>query len=101
METLASVPCQIYNYADDSRLILCLEDSARAQVQACNILRFITSWMGLNALKLNPDKTELLVVWMHVEVCSELFWPPEMGSSPVLVPSVKILGLTFGMKLYG
>ena len=74
--------CLVYNYANDTQLILHLDDSVRAREQACDILRFITSWMGHNALKLNPDKTELLIFGKQADVWSELFWPLEMGSPP-------------------
>ena len=53
VESLASMQCQVYNYADDTQLILRLDHSVRAREQACDILRFVISWMGHNALKLS------------------------------------------------
>ena len=58
-------------YADDSQLFLSLKGADRLsdfklQLEAC--INDICCWMAFNELKLNPDKTELLVI--HSSYCS-------------------------------
>ena len=48
--------------------------------------------MNENFLKLNPEKTELLVVGSRENIWSDAFWPIEMGPTICPVPVVKSLG---------
>jgi hypothetical protein len=58
---------QVHMYADDTQLYLtfkpnipCQETSALQQVRTC--VADISRWMTKNKLKLNPDKTEFLII---------------------------------------
>ena len=56
---------EFHLYADDSQIYfsfdssLCCLSAVVSRIQAC--LSDISSWMSLNGLKLNGDKTELLI----------------------------------------
>ena len=52
-------------YADDSQLYISFSsgDSAAALNGLQSCLASVQSWMSTNKLKLNPDKTEFLLVW--------------------------------------
>ena len=51
---IASLPlldCKVYNYAEDTQLLLQLGNSISSQSNAQAILRFINQWMNANSLK--------------------------------------------------
>lgn len=62
VEALADMECQIYNYADDTQILIQISNCTMALVQTQNILKFMVNWMTANYLKINPDKTEVLAV---------------------------------------
>ena len=97
--TLADMDCRVHNYMDDTQLLLRLENSTASYARVQTILRYIYSWMNSNFLKLNPEKTELLVVKASKNPWSDLYWPAEMGPSPSPVPAVKSLGLVIDTSL--
>ena len=97
--SLAQMDCQVFNYADDTHLLLLLDSSPDAQVNAKAILCFITNGMSHNSIKLNPDKTELVVINAHINPWSDLYWPAELGTSPVLALAAKSLGITLDVHL--
>ena len=57
-----SIPHHLY--ADDSHLYVSFEsgDSTAALNDLQSCLAFVHSWMSMNKLKLNPDKTEFLLI---------------------------------------
>ena len=54
--------CKVYNYVDDTQLQIRMTTSTASQANARSILRVISHWMNSNFFKLNPEKTELLVI---------------------------------------
>ena len=89
--TLDRMDCCVFNYADDTQLILCLKGSPQSQYNAQCILRFISKWKSSNSLKLNPDKTELVVVKAGGNPWSDLYWPSELGNPPSPLPQLRAL----------
>ena len=55
--------------------------------------------MNTNYLKLNPEKTELLVITADRSSWSDDFRPIELGNPPSLAPAVKCLGLVIDAGL--
>lgn len=99
IEALAKLDCQVYNYAEDTQLIIRTDNSSQAQLKVQNILRFTINWMTLNSLKVNPDKTGVLAIATGANPWSSLFWPLELGTTPIPVPAVKSLGIRLDSML--
>lgn len=62
ISALIQLECRIYNYADDTQIIVQIDSSPSAHLKMQNILKFTVNWMAANSLKINPDKTEVLAV---------------------------------------
>ena len=90
---LANMDCYIFNYADDTQLVVKLDNSVQACENVQGILRFIMNWMTSNWLKTNPDKTEVLAISTKGCPWSDRFWPTELGTAPAPVKVVKSLGI--------
>ena len=54
--------CKLFNYADDTQLILGISNYVQSQGNVQNILHFIVHWMTSNWLKVNPEKTKVMIV---------------------------------------
>ncbi|XP_078499183.1 uncharacterized protein LOC144754819 [Lissotriton helveticus] len=96
---LNELECQIYNYADDTQIIIRIHNSLPAHQKVQNILKFTINWMSANYLKINPDKTEVLAVTNDANPWNCLFWPPELGKYPEPATAVKSLGIKIDSKL--
>ena len=87
-------------YADDTQIYLAFKLSVpgdlelcQARVEAC--VRDIDSWMLINNLKLNNDKTELLVLHSKYR-CQPPIESMKVGESPVIPSlSAKNIGVLF------
>ena len=70
-------------YADDSQVYFSFDSDSSVivpRIEAC--LHDILTWMSLNKLKLNGDKTELLVIGSrHRSVSQLLFFTADNGSA--------------------
>ena len=86
--SLAQMDCHAFNYADDTQILLRLDRSPLSQTNTRSILRFIVSCIAQNSLKLNPDKTEIVLINGQANKWSDLYWPPEMGSP--LYPPLRV-----------
>ena len=96
IEVLAQLDCWIFNYADDTQLVLQIDNSVKAQQNVQNILCLTVNWMTGNSLKINPEKTE---VTGRVDPWSNLFWPSELDVAPTPTTSVKSLGINLDKDL--
>ncbi|KAJ1179167.1 hypothetical protein NDU88_004403 [Pleurodeles waltl] len=64
----------IISYADDTQLILSLtKDSAKTNLQEG--MKAIAEWMKSSCLKLNPDKTEVLIFSSTLSAWDDSWWP--------------------------
>ena len=88
-DTVDHMDCRVYNYSDDTQLLLCPEGSAQSYHKAQTIFRFISKWMSSNFLNLNPDKTEIVVVQTRRHPWSDLYCPRELGIALPLLPPQK------------
>ena len=90
---------EFHFYADDSQIYFPFDSSSCclsvvSRIQAC--LSDISSWMSLNKLKLNGDKTELLIIGSQFR--STLQFPPvALDDGSVILPSkyARNIGVTF------
>ena len=91
----------VHTYADDTQLYLSFdvneqneEELARRRIQHC--ISDIKSWMSINKLKLNDDKTELLIVSTKHSQSKIQNKSVQIGSSIISASSnVRNLGIQF------
>ena len=90
---------QHHLYADDTQIYLCVTSqnasSAIPKLQKC--LQDIQSWMSLSKLKLNPDKTQLIIFGSEAQrkQLSHLFPTNILGNDLTPVNKVCYLGVIF------
>lgn len=95
---------EFHLYADDSQIYFsfdpssCCLSAVVSRFQAC--LSDISSWMSLNKLKLNGDKTELLIIGSQFRPTLQ-FPPVGLNDGSVFLPSkyAKNIGVTFDSVL--
>ena len=95
---------EFHLYADDYQIYFSFDSSSCclsavvSRIQAC--LSDISSWMSLNRLKLNGDKTELLIIGSQFR--PNLQFPPVvLNDGSVILPSkyARNIGVTFDSVL--
>lgn len=59
----------------------------------------VEEWINNYSLKLNGDKTEVLVLGKNQSLCGPQHWPESLGSLPVPAPKVKNLCFVLDDKL--
>ena len=93
---------EFHLYADDSQIYFsfdpssCCLSAVVSRIQAC--LSDISSWMSLNKLKLNGDKTELLIIGSQFRPTLQ-FPPVGLNDGSVFLPSKYAIGVTFDSVL--
>ena len=98
---------QVHGYADDTQVYLSISDPANPDTtrQECtrleSCLTDIHLWMSANKLKLNTDKTEVLVVGTEHKLSSFNLTAISMAGCRVLVSDKPIsnLGISFDQNL--
>lgn len=88
-----------FNYADDLQLIFSIDSSPSSMENFQSTLNFISNWMNSNQLKLNHDKTELVLTGATANPWNSNFWPQSLGCPPSPVSSVKSLGIIISNDL--
>ncbi|XP_078542109.1 uncharacterized protein LOC144827815 [Lissotriton helveticus] len=93
----------IVSYADDTQLMFKLTpDSKDYAANFSNCMAAVATWMDNNCLRLNGDKTEVLVVGKdETSIWSHAWWPSELGELPSPVKSVRNLGIMLDSDLSG
>ena len=97
VDVIRSHGLDYHMYADDNKLYLSFAtqdvDQAKSKIEEC--ITSICEWMGVNELKLNNDKTEIMMFHLKFRV------PPAVQSLRVGMENVnlssfaKSLGVTF------
>lgn len=59
----------------------------------------VSDWMKDNCLKLNPDKTEVLMFGNNTSPWNDTWWPTELGSFPGPIDHARNLGIILESKL--
>lgn len=87
-----------FNYADHLQLIF-TDNTANSVSEFQATMLHIHNWMTNNHLKLNPDKTELILTGGARNPWSSHFCPVELGSPPTPSSTAKSLGVTINRDL--
>ncbi|KAJ1171496.1 hypothetical protein NDU88_003357 [Pleurodeles waltl] len=104
MAPLAQVARQhnlnIISYADDTHLILSLtKDPHTDKTNLHERLKAIADWMRDSRLKLNSDKTEVLILGPTPSAWDNSWWPASLGPPPKTTDSARNLGFTLDSSL--
>ena len=101
-DIIDSHKCSYHKYADDTELSKSVQpnlfSSAQSSIQSC--IADILIWMNSNKLKLNPEKTELMISGSKQylsKVLSDSLYIN--GTSMPFLPQVKYLGVTLDSSL--
>lgn len=79
-------------YADDTQLVVTLAPNlVLAASSFADCLKDLASWMTGNCLKLNGNKTEILIVGNTPSIWSSTWWPAILG--PVSTPKTEVKNL--------
>ncbi|KAJ1104746.1 hypothetical protein NDU88_002155 [Pleurodeles waltl] len=83
----------IISYADDTQLILSLtKDPATAKTNLHDGMKDVAEWMKLSRLKLNSDKTEILILGNSPSAWADSWWPTSLGTAPTPSDHARNLG---------
>ncbi|KAJ1154262.1 hypothetical protein NDU88_007016 [Pleurodeles waltl] len=83
----------ITSYADDTQLILSLtKDPASAKTNLQEGMKDVADWMRLSRLKLNSEKTEVLILGNTPSAWDDSWWPTALGTAPTPADHARNLG---------
>ncbi|XP_078533484.1 uncharacterized protein LOC144819505 [Lissotriton helveticus] len=104
MSPLAAIARQhnlnIISYADDTQLILSLtNDPAAARANLHEGMKDVAEWMTTSRLKLNSDKTEVLILGSSPSAWDDSWWPPALGTAPKPTDHARNLGFILDSSL--
>lgn len=83
-----------FNYADDLQLIFTIDKTSDSILNFQSTMLHIRNRMNSNHLKLNPDKTELILIGGVRNPWSPNSWSIKLGSPQAPSSSAKSLGVT-------
>ncbi|KAJ1115749.1 hypothetical protein NDU88_003971 [Pleurodeles waltl] len=90
----------IISYADETQLILSLtNDPATARINLHEGMKDVAEWMMNSRLKLNSDKTEVLILGSSPSAWDDSWWPPALGSAPKPTDHARNLGFILDSSL--
>lgn len=91
---------EVVSYADDTQLVGSLtqpDEKAASNFTTC--LYELGGWMANNCLKLNGNKTEVLIVGKARSVWKSAWWPQTLGPLPSPCEHVRNLGVWLDTKI--
>lgn len=89
----------IVTYADDTQLVVALNHSGSISTSLCPCLEKVAKWMELSFLKLNGDKTDLMLLGNSPISDIDPAWPSCLGSPPTPKNQIKSLGMWLDQSL--
>ncbi|KAJ1090998.1 hypothetical protein NDU88_004126 [Pleurodeles waltl] len=90
----------IISYADDTQLVLSLtKDPLTAKTNLHEGLKSIADWMNNSRLKLNSDKTEILILGRTPSAWNDSWWPSVLGPPPTPASHARNLGFILDSAL--
>lgn len=90
---------QIVTYADDTQLVVALNHSDSSPTRIGPCLQEVTNWMKDSHLKLNSDKTQLMILRNPFPPVIDTIWPACLGQAPTLKSEIKSLGFWLNSDL--
>lgn len=99
VDIVAPFRVHIVSYADDTQLVVALNQADQLPIDLHTCLEEVVKWMSLSHLKLNGDKTELKMLGNHLSVNLNALWPACMGTVPVPKSEIKSLGIWLDQDL--
>lgn len=95
-----SFSLEVLSYADDTQIMITITESVEASAANFkNCMQAVASWMVEHYLRLNGDKTEILIFGEKEEIWSEAWWPDTLGPCPHPGLSAKNLGIIVDTSL--
>lgn len=98
-DIVSSYGVDIVTYADDTQLVVSLNHSDTTSSCLSTCLGEVAKWMAQSHLKLNGDKTELMILGNPSLFRADLMWPLSMGQAPIPKPEMKSLGFWLDSNL--
>lgn len=93
-KVVQSFGLEILSYADDTQIMVSISnDTAGSAANFRSCMEAVACWMSMNFLKLNGDKTEVLIFGPRPDIWSNDWWPSSLGTCPVPVTTAKNLGV--------
>ncbi|KAJ1134400.1 hypothetical protein NDU88_000852 [Pleurodeles waltl] len=90
----------IVSYADDTQLILSLtKDPTTAKTNLHDGLHAIATWMEKSRIKLNFEKTEVLILGSNRSAWEDSWWPATLGTAPTPTTHARNLGFILDSSL--
>ncbi|KAJ1141705.1 hypothetical protein NDU88_008033 [Pleurodeles waltl] len=90
----------IISYANDTQLVLSLtKDPLTAKTNLHEGLKSIAEWMSNSRLKLNSDKTEVLILGRTPSAWNDSWWPTALGPPPTPASHARNLGFVLDSAL--
>lgn len=93
-KVVRSFGLEVLSYADDTQILVSITHNvkdAASNFRAC--MEAVSLWMSSNFLKLNGEKTEVLIFGNRPEVWSSEWWPASLSTCPCPVSFGKNLGV--------
>ncbi|KAJ1112958.1 hypothetical protein NDU88_001218 [Pleurodeles waltl] len=90
----------LISYADDTQLILSLTNNpTSARTRLHEGMKEVANWMTNSRLKLNTEKTEVLILGPTPTAWDDSWWPPALGSTPQPTDHARNLGFILDSSL--
>lgn len=88
------------SYADNTQVVVSTSSNVEETADCFNCcMKQVNKWMQSNCLKLNSEKTEVMLLGSDSSLWTPRWWPASLGECPTPVPKVKNLGFIFDDKL--
>lgn len=99
-KVVRSFGLEVLSYADDTQIMVSITHNIKDSAQNFrNCMEAVSTWMSSNFLKLNGEKTEVLIFGTKSDIWSSDWWPDSLGACLCPVPFGKHLGIIVDTSL--
>lgn len=92
-ETVRPFGIKIITYANDTQLVVALNQPNASSPNLCGCLEEVANSMTRSCLKLNGEKSELVLLGHTPSFNANLLWPVSLGPPPHPKSTIKSLGI--------